>query len=85
MPHEATIKRFLVEEFMPDVREDELDVDFDLITNGVIDSLGLLKVIAWLENHFQRSVDVMEMVPENFSSVGAICSFLERTKQPETA
>jgi hypothetical protein len=37
------IKQFIVDEFMPDVSVDELDSDFDLLTGGVVDSLGLLR------------------------------------------
>ena len=40
------IKQFIVDEFMPDVPVDELDSDFDLLTGGVVDSLGLLQVVA---------------------------------------
>ncbi len=80
MPYTSTVRQFIVDEFLPDVRPDQLDRGFDLIENGVIDSLGLLKVIAWLEGHFNTSIDVVEMVPENFCSVDAICSFLGRAQ-----
>ena len=80
MPNSASIKRFLVEEFLPDVPESEIGEDFDLIENGVVDSLGLLKVIAWLEGHFRVSVDIAEMVPENFRSVTAIGAVLRRAQ-----
>ena len=44
----AKIKQFIVDEFMPDVPVEDLEDDFDLLTGGVVDSLGLLKVVAWL-------------------------------------
>ena len=50
MAYSTTIKQFLVDEFLPDVNESDIAEEFDLIDNGVIDSLGLLKVIAWIEN-----------------------------------
>lgn len=85
MPQDEVVQQFIVDEFMPDVPVSELDVDMDLIENGVIDSLGLLKVIAWIESRFEVSVDAMEMVPENFSSVRAISAFLDRARQAENA
>lgn len=85
MAFRSSIKKFLVEEFMPDVSMGQIEDDFDLIANGVIDSLGLLKVIAWLESRHELSIDVMDMVPENFSSVGAINAYLNRAKQPTAA
>ena len=80
MAYRTSIKQFLIEEFMPDMSADQIEEDFDLIANGVIDSLGLLKVIAWLESRHELSIDVMDMVPENFSSVGAINAYLIRAK-----
>ena len=68
----AKIKQFIVDEFMPDVSVDELDSDFDLLTGGVVDSLGLLQVVAWLETEFDVGVDDSELGPESFRTVDAI-------------
>ncbi|MGH2706710.1 MAG: phosphopantetheine-binding protein [Actinomycetota bacterium] len=67
-----TIKQFIVEEFLPDVSPDQLDSDYDLLANGVIDSLGLLKMIAWIEDRFQLAVDDLDLAPERFSTVDEI-------------
>ena len=80
MPYSPIIRRFVVEEFLPDVSEEDLRYDFDLIENGVIDSLGLLKVIAWIESEFGISIEVDEMVPENFSSIGKISALVDRVR-----
>ncbi|WGF90532.1 acyl carrier protein [Marinivivus vitaminiproducens] len=78
MSYNQTVKQFILDEFLPDVPADQLAEDLDLVEGGVIDSLGLLKVIAWLESHYDIAIDVGDMVPENFASVGAIAAFLER-------
>ncbi|MBV8591055.1 MAG: acyl carrier protein [Acetobacteraceae bacterium] len=80
MPN-VRIKQFVIEEFLPDVPEGDLTEDFDLIENGVIDSLGLLKVIAWIEDEFGVLIEVDEMVPENFSTIGTISALVERTRE----
>jgi acyl carrier protein len=84
MSHDSAIREFLVSEFLPDMPEGGIPEDFNLIDNGVIDSLGLLKVIAWIESRFGMSVDVTDMVPENFNSVGVISAFLERMQRTPT-
>ena len=76
MNNTDTIKRFVIEEFLPDVTAAELDADADLLGSGVIDSLGLLKLIAWLEDHFELLVDDTALDPENFRSVAAIDTFV---------
>lgn len=78
MPHEQVITQFIVEEFLPDLRTDQLAANLDLIATGVIDSLGLLKVIAWLDDHFGIPVDDVELAPEMFRSVAAINDFVAR-------
>ncbi len=74
------IKQFIVDEFMPDVSVDELDSDFDLLTGGVVDSLGLLQVVAWLETEFDVSVDESQLGPESFRTVDAIKTYVDQAK-----
>lgn len=77
----AKIKQFIVDEFMPDVPAEELEDDFDLLTGGVVDSLGLLKVVAWLEDEFDIGVDDSELGPESFRTVAAIKAFVDQARE----
>ena len=76
----AKIKQFIVDEFMPDVPVEDLDDDFDLLTGGVVDSLGLLKVVAWLEDEFDIRVDDSELGPDSFRTVAAIKAFVDQAR-----
>ncbi|MCE7081103.1 phosphopantetheine-binding protein [Streptomyces sp. ST2-7A] len=76
MRHEQLIKRFLVDEFLPDTEPADLDPDYDLTAGGVVDSLGLLKIIAWLEHRFDLVADELELDPESFRTVRAIDAFV---------
>jgi acyl carrier protein len=81
----AKIREFLVEEFMPDMSPDELDDDFDLQTGGAVDSLGLLKLVAWLESEYGISVDESELGPESLRTVDAINDFINERREPANA
>jgi acyl carrier protein len=81
----AKIKQFITEEFMPDVAPDELDSDFDLQTGGAVDSLGLLKLVAWLESEFGVSVDESELGPDSLRTVDAIKEFIDERREPANA
>ncbi|MEU6235176.1 acyl carrier protein [Kitasatospora sp. NPDC047058] len=70
------IKRYLIEQFLLDVTVDELEDDFDLLANGVVDSLGLLTLVGWLENTYKLDIDALDILPENFRSVASIDAFL---------
>ena len=51
--------------------------DEGLLENGFIDSLGILQVVAFLENEFQITLTDEELLPENFNSISSIASFTE--------
>jgi acyl carrier protein len=80
MDDTTKIKTFIVEEFMPDVTVDDLESDYDLLEGGVVDSLGLLKVVAWLETEFDIGVDDAELGPESFRTVDAIKAFVDQAR-----
>ena len=85
MSHTDTIKKFVIDEFLPDVSAADLAVDYDLLADGVIDSLGLLKLIAWVEDHFQLAVHDTDLDPNNFRSVQAIEAFIEEASSQKVA
>jgi acyl carrier protein len=77
MRNADAITRFVIDEFLPDVSPDDLASDHDLLANGVVDSLGLLKLIAWVEETFGIEVDDDALDPDNFRTVAAIDAFVE--------
>jgi acyl carrier protein len=85
MDNTPKVKEFIVEEFMPDVSVDELDANFDLLEGGVVDSLGLLKVVAWLETEFDIEVDDSELGPESFRTVAAISDYIGKAHETSNA
>lgn len=78
MSIELRVKQYLVREFIPDVSVDELEADYDLIANGVMDSLGLLRVNSWLANQFNIPIDEVDISEEDVVTVTAIVAFVER-------
>ncbi|SDI44339.1 Acyl carrier protein [Actinokineospora alba] len=80
MSNVAAIKAFIIEEFLPDVAAASLQVDYDLLAGGVIDSLGLLKLIAWVEDRFSVPIGDEDLDPDNFRSVSAIDRFVDTAR-----
>ncbi|MEV4315402.1 phosphopantetheine-binding protein [Actinocrispum sp. NPDC049592] len=85
MSNADVIKKFVIDEFLPDVSASELAADYDLLADGVIDSLGLLKLIAWVEDHFQLAVHDTDLDPNNFRSVAAIDTFVAEHQNEKVA
>jgi acyl carrier protein len=52
--------------------------DEDLLRAGVIDSFGIWKIIAFVENRFGIRVTDSDIVPNNFSSITSLKAMIER-------
>jgi len=77
------VRQFIVDEFAPDIDAAELDADFDVLESGIVDSLGLLTVLAWAEDRFGVQIDVGEVDEDDFRSPRAICALIERAERVE--
>ena len=58
----------------------ELKDDDNIFRKGFVDSLFAVQLIAYLEQEFEVPVDNEDLNIENFSSVDAMVSFVERKK-----
>ena len=56
------------------------DYEENLFTKG-LDSLGIARLIAQLEEKFSIEIDPEDILPENFVNVNAICTLLETYKK----
>lgn len=52
-----------------------------LLDSGVIDSTGVLEVIAFIEDTFGFTVEDAEMLPENLDSIDRITHFVVRKQR----
>jgi acyl carrier protein len=57
--------------------EDALEVDDDLLGSGILDSLGVIRLISFIETEFNFDIKPEEMVIENFMTVSHVLEFLE--------
>jgi acyl carrier protein len=74
------VKNFIVENFL--FGERGLKDDEPLFDSGIIDSLGLIKLIAFIEENFNVSIDMGEIMIENFNTVNDIMETLKSRVSP---
>lgn len=70
------IRDFLIDEAHWDGPRSELTDELPLIESHVIDSMLLLRLVAWLESEYGIAIDDTEVVPSNFGSIGQIVKLL---------
>jgi acyl carrier protein len=66
------IREFVVDRLAPATGRTDIGEDDDLIDSGVIDSLGIFQLVAFLEERFGVAIGDEEITPENFGSIAAI-------------
>jgi acyl carrier protein len=71
------IRRFVREELGFNGPPSELDEERNLIDAGILDSLGIFRLVSFLEEEMGIEVEDDELVPENFASLRAITDFIE--------
>ena len=79
-PTEAAIHEFLVTDLLYDRDLKGLKAEDDLIERGLLDSLGILKVVTFCEERFGIAIPDTEVLPDHMASVRAIAALVERVR-----
>jgi len=74
--YSETIKQFIIENFLFG-DSGKLNEDTLLFEKGILDSTGILELVAFIEDNFNISVKEEDLVIENFLNIKAIDKFLK--------
>jgi acyl carrier protein len=71
------VRQFLLTKYAADIKAlgfipDDLSDDFDFFLSGVVDSFGLLEMVAAVEDAFQVQSDLSSLDAENISILGPL-------------
>jgi acyl carrier protein len=73
---DRVIKEYIEKEFLFDKPEMVLDNDMPLVEQGIVDSLGILRLVAFLENEFEVKINPDDVILENFGTIDAMKRFV---------
>lgn len=76
MSNQQIIRAFIIETFLFGEDSAMPDNSASLIENEIIDSTGVLELVAFLEESFAVKVADAEIVPANLDSVDAIARYV---------
>jgi acyl carrier protein len=74
------VRNFVVENFLFGNANGLAD-DTSFLEAGILDSTGVMEVVAFLEQQFNVRVDDDELTPENLDSIASIGAFVSRKLQ----
>ncbi|HVH71695.1 MAG TPA: acyl carrier protein [Candidatus Dormibacteraeota bacterium] len=58
------------------LRPEEINDDLDMLTEGLIDSMGIVELITSIERDFGVAIDFAELDPENLTIIGPFCRYV---------
>jgi len=72
------VHNYVVEQFLFGQGGESLSNDTSFLESAIIDSTGVLEIIAFIEERFGITVKDDELVPDNLDSVKKIAGFVDR-------
>ena len=77
MDPQTRVREFIMKRF-PIAAERKLSDEDSLLESGAIDSLGILDVVAFLEDDFDLMIEDDELDPENFDSIASLVRLVQK-------
>jgi acyl carrier protein len=72
------LRRHIAAHFLVPGGEGSLKDDASLLEEGIMDSTGVLDLVAFIEESFSIRVEDEELIPENLDSVDRLVAFVEK-------
>ena len=76
------IRHFILNQF-PLARQRAIGDEDPLLRTGILDSLGILEVVAFIESEFGILVADEELIPESFESIATMARFVDGKRDGE--
>ncbi|OGO25491.1 MAG: acyl carrier protein [Chloroflexi bacterium RBG_16_52_11] len=52
--------------------------EVSFLEEGIVDSIGVMELVAFVEENFSIKVDDLDVTPENFDSVNRMAAYIRR-------
>jgi acyl carrier protein len=72
-----TLRKFLIDNFLFEEDENITD-ETSFLENGILDSTGVLELIAFLEETYGIEVNDEEVIPENLDSIANVVQYIQK-------
>ena len=59
---------------------EKITPETDLLLTGLVDSLGVVQIVAWMEDRLGIEIEPVDVVLENFQTVDRMLAFVMRSR-----
>lgn len=80
LSNKELIRKFVLQKLAKKAIQMNVNDQDNLITTGVIDSLAVMQLVAFIEESFSIKVKDEDIVPDNFESIEAISVFVGKNQ-----
>lgn len=79
MDFKTRIEEFIIEELGPNmgIELDQIDEEESLIDAGIVNSLGILQLLSFIDEELEIDISGEKIKLENFKNLNAICNYVE--------
>ena len=86
----TSVRQFILEFFEKEleatgVRAQDVPDDFDLLMEGIIDSFGIIELIAGIQERYGVTIDLEQMDPDEVTVLGPLSRYIASAALPEGA
>jgi acyl carrier protein len=78
MELEEHIRKYVTENLLYVDEDFKYDNDTSFINEGLIDSMGVMELVTYVQSEFDITVEQQEVTPDNFDSVNNLVAFIHR-------
>jgi acyl carrier protein len=76
----TSIRKYLADNVLLSGGIDDIRDDSSFLERNLLDSTGVLELVAFIEDHFEVKVGDDEIVPENLDSIELVASYIARKR-----
>ncbi len=73
---QQTLREHIINQYLKGQIPTGFDDDYNLIDDGILDSLAIINLVDWVEKNHQIEFGDNDIVPEHFTSVNALAEFV---------
>ncbi|MFK7808937.1 MAG: acyl carrier protein [Saprospiraceae bacterium] len=77
---EQKIIQYIIDKLHGGAKDLEINPEDDLLGSGLVESMGMMRLIQFIEDEFDIKIPPQDMTIENFMTVEAMAKYVEQTK-----
>lgn len=78
------LRRFVVDNFLYGEEPSRFSDEDSFLEMGLIDSMGILSLVGFVQERFALDVEDAELIPENWDSIDRIARFIQTKRADHT-